>query len=266
MSRCFDSDTNALRQRERINADGALHNLEMWITQQVNPYRGMRILDLGCGTGKQIFHFAPLVFSEGHITGIDLSDEAVGSVKLRAEREGLDNIETLKGSIDDCLSLLQGRVFDLILSAYAIYYSRDLVGLLSKLRVLLRAKGQVFVCGYGRGTNQEMIRLVNQIAPGSQEGTDEIQDFLREPEIREIGKWYSRHRTVRLDNRITFTSAESVLRWWRNHNSFIADIYEEVARAIEHHFEINEAFILTKAVLGIQFYEFSYKRMSSRAI
>jgi len=250
----FDSDTDALRQRERINADGALHNLEVWITQQVNPYRGMRILDLGCGTGKQIFHFAPLVFAEGHIAGIDLSDEAVGSVKLRAERERLDNIEAVKGSMDDCLSLLQGRVFDLILSAYAIYYSRDMVGLLSKLRLLLRAKGQVFVCGYGRGTNQEMIRLVNQIVPGSQKGADEIQDFLGEPEIREIGKWYSRHRTVRLDNRITFTSAESVLRWWRNHNSFVENTYEEVARSIEQHFKFNATFILTKAVLGIQFY------------
>lgn len=253
MSGCFDSDTDALRQRERINVDGALHNLEEWITQQVNPYRGMRILDLGCGTGKQILHFAPLVFTEGHITGIDISDEAVASVKRRAEREGLGNIDAIKGSIDDCLSLLQDQEFDLIISTYAVYYSRDMIGLLSKLRVLLSAKGQVFVCGYGRGTNLELIKLINQSAHGSQKVTDEIHDFIGEPEISEIGRWYSRHRAVRLDNRIRFTSAESVLRWWRNHNSFVEDIYEEVAKSIECHFKFNKAFILTKAVLGIQY-------------
>jgi ubiquinone/menaquinone biosynthesis C-methylase UbiE len=214
----------------------------------------MRILDLGCGTGKQLCHFAPLVFAEGHVTGIDISDDAVASVRLRADREGLGNIDVVKGSIDDCLSLLQGREFDLVMSTYAVYYSRDVVGLLSKLRVLFRPKGQMFVCGYGRGTNQEIIELVNQLARGSQKVTDEIQDFIGEPEISEIGKWYSRHRTVRLENRIAFPSAESVLRWWRNHNSFIAGIYEEVARAIEHHFKINETFILTKSVLGIQYY------------
>ncbi len=253
MSRCFDSDTVALIERERINANSALHDLEAWMAQQVNPYRGMRILDLGCGTGKQIFYFAPLVFPEGHITGIDLSDQAISLVKLRADREEFNNIDAVNGSIDDCLSLLQGREFDLILSAYAVYYSRDMVSLISSLKNLLRPKGQVFVCGYGRGTNQEMIKLVNQVAGGTRERTNEIQDFIGRSEICEVGRWYSRYKTVRLDNRITFTSAEGLLRWWRNHNSFAENIYEEVARSVEQHFKLNETFILTKAVLGIQY-------------
>jgi ubiquinone/menaquinone biosynthesis C-methylase UbiE len=253
MSGCFDSDTIALRERERLNADYALHNLEAWVAEQVNPYRGMRILDLGCGTGKQIFYFAPLVFPEGHITGIDISDQAVSLVKLRANRKGFNNIDAFNGSIDDCLSLLEGREFDLILSAYAVYYSRDMVSLISGFRSLLRPKGQVFVCGYGRGTNQEMIKLVNQVAGGTRKRTDEIQDFIGRAEISEIGRWYSRYKTVRLDNRITFTSAEGLLRWWRNYNSFDEKIYEEVARSVEQHFKLNETFILTKAVLGIQY-------------
>ena len=250
----LNSDTYALRHRERINADGSLHDLEKWITQQVNPYRGMRILDLGCGTGKQIFHLAPLVHKDGHITGIDISDQAVSSVKLRAEREGLGNIEAIKGSIDDCLTLVRDQEFDLILSTYAAYYSKDIVHLLSNLSVLLSAKGQLFVCGYARGTNREMIRLINRLGHCSRKVMGEIEDFIRKREISQIGKRYSRHRTVRLDNWIRFTSAESLLRWWRNHNSFVENLYEEVAKSIENHFKANRAFILTKAVLGVQYY------------
>ena len=81
MSRCFDADTQALREREKVNAAGAVHNLEDWIIEQVCPSAGMRVLDLGCGTGKQMFAFVKQVSPEGSLVGLDISKEAVEAVK-----------------------------------------------------------------------------------------------------------------------------------------------------------------------------------------
>ena len=254
MNRLFDSDTKALKRREQLNIEGALYNLEDWIIQQVQPYQGMRFLDLGCGTGKQIFALAHLVSPEGFILGLDISAEAVDEVNKRAKREKLNHVKTIKESLDECIDILQDFRFDLILSTYAIYYAKDMKGLLSGLRALLNPNGQVFVCGPGRGTNQEMINLINQATSNLDLKAKAIEDFIQDLDISEMGNRYSRYRTVRLDNQIRFNSPEQVLEWWRNHNSFISAIYEDVVRAVQFSFSQNNEFILTKNVLGVQFY------------
>src|SRR5215216_7479986 len=101
MSRQFDSNTNALKHRANINAQGSTYNLEDWIIEQTKPQSGMRVLDLGCGTGKQIFRFAPIVSSNGLILGIDISPDAVDEVNRRAQEEHLDFVKAVRTSLDD---------------------------------------------------------------------------------------------------------------------------------------------------------------------
>ncbi len=254
MTRLFDTDTKALRQREQLNIEGARYNLEDWIIHQVNPYEGMRVLDLGCGTGKQIFAFAPIVLSDGYLLGLDISNEAVMSVNAKAEMESLGFVKAIEGSIDDCSELLGNRKFDLILSTYAIYYSKAMVEVISDLRYLLNPKGQVFICGYGKGSNQEMIDLINQSISDPALRVKEVHDFIESSEVAEVGKSYSEYRIVRLNNQIRFNSPEGVLKWWENHNSFAREIYDQVSESIQVHFAEKGEFVLTKNVLGIQYY------------
>jgi ubiquinone/menaquinone biosynthesis C-methylase UbiE len=250
----LDSDTQALKQREQLNAQGASYNLEEWIIQQVKPYQGMRVLDLGCGTGKQIFALASLVSPNGFILGLDISDEAVDEVNARARSENLQQIKAIIGSLDECVEILQDCRFDLILSAYAIYYAKDMKRLLSELRSLLSPNGAVFICGPGQGTNQEMIHLINKIASNPSTRAKSVDDFIQEPDIKEIAMCYSKFATVRLFNQIRFDSIDRVLQWWKNHNSFIPEIYSAVAQALLSHFSQNDGFLLTKNVLGAHYY------------
>jgi ubiquinone/menaquinone biosynthesis C-methylase UbiE len=250
----FDSDTRALKQREQCNVEGQLHDLENWIAQQIHLAHGMRILDLGCGRGKQMFAFANLVSPEGFILGLDISDEAVNEVNQRAEKEQLDQIKAMKGSLDMCIHQLEDFRFDLILSTYAIYYSSDMKRVLSELRSLLNPKGRLFVSGPGRGTNQELINLINSVSAGSTRRSESIDDFIQEPTIREIAKEYSAFNIVRLSNQIRFDSIDRLLQWWKNHNSFMPEIYDTVYQALRSHFVQNDHFILTKNVLGIHYY------------
>lgn len=250
----FDSDTKALKQREQLNTRGALYDLEDWIIKQVNPYQGMRVLDLGCGTGKQIFALADFVSSDGFILGFDIADEAINEINKRAKKEQRNQIKTIRGALDECIDLLRDSRFDLIISTYAIYYARDMKKVLSGLGAILNPRGHIFVCGPGRGTNQEIFKLINKIVPNSSLKVKHVTDFIQKSEIKKIGKHYSRFSTVQLANKIQFDSVESVLQWWKNHNSFIPEIYDTVAKTLQSCFVKKNKFILTKNVLGIHYY------------
>jgi len=249
----FNTDTDALKSRARINASKAKHDLEEWMIPLLPPLRSLQVLDLGCGTGKQLFRLAPLVSDEGQILGVDISKDAVAAVNERAETEGLRSVSAQRMAFDDCLYRLASRHFDLIVSSYAIYYARDTVALLKGLRALLTVHGTVFVCGPGRGTNSEILDIINTFARSISEQLRPVDDFLGTTQIREIASAYSQFTVSRLENQILFDSADDVLSWWSQHNSFVPSVAAKVQEFIRGHFQTNNIFTLTKNVLGVRF-------------
>lgn len=251
MSKRFNADTQALKEREKVNATGAIYNLEDWIIEQVQPCAGVKVLDLGCGTGKQIFALAKLVSPTGSLVGVDISKEAVETVSERARRENLTYITAVQSSLDDVLELLKAERFDLIISSYAFYYAADMRRLFTGLRSFLNAQGQIFVCGPGDGTNQEIINMMNCFLPSQSDKALPIKDFMDDSDLTAISSFYAKLTTVRLQNQIKFLAPDSVLQWWRNHNSYAPEIDGAMAQAIRAHFEDHPEFMLSKNVLGI---------------
>lgn len=63
------------------------------------PAAGDRVLDLGSGSGTDSFALAHLVGDDGHVTGVDMTDEQLAKAqRLRAEI-GRSNVEFLRGYI-----------------------------------------------------------------------------------------------------------------------------------------------------------------------
>lgn len=247
------TDTKALRNRACLNDKGALYDLEDWIIEQCAPYAGMKVLDLGCGTGKQIFRFANSVSSEGLILGVDISDEAVNEVNEKAKLKQLKHVKAVKGSLDNCVNLLQDLKFDLILSSYAIYYAKDMKGILRDLRSLLNPGAHIFVCGPGTMTNQEMTDIINGIISDPSKKQNYLEDFIDPSAIKEVSTYYKKYNIVRLQNKIVFHSVDDVMQWWKNHISFVPEIYNDVEQAIRLHFNHKAAFSLMKNVLGVNY-------------
>jgi ubiquinone/menaquinone biosynthesis C-methylase UbiE len=248
----FDSDTKALGHREEINARGAAYDLEAWIFEQVEPRPGMRVLDLGCGRGKQVFALSGSVLPGGTIVGLDISEDAVSEVNRRAEQKNLGHVSAVRGALDDCVARFRGARFDLVLSTYALYYATDMASLLADLRELVRPGGMLFVSGPGKDTNREMVDLVNRLA--YVDVAKPIEDFVEASVVGDVGKRYSRHDVVRLSNSIAFGSADDVMRWWTNHNSFVPSLADAVARELKALFARHGSFSMTKNVLGARFH------------
>ena len=214
----------------------------------------MRILDLGCGTGKQIFTLAGLVAPAGSILGLDISKEAVNEVNQRAKKAKLSQVRAIAGDLDECPKLLKNSKFDLIISTYAIYYAQSVKQLLRDLKTQLNPKGQIFICCPGRGTNQEIFNLVNSVVTNPALKKLPVKDRVSESDINEIGKHYAKVKTVRLANKIQFDYPNEVLQWWQHHNSYNPQIYNDVKKQLKSHFAKKKRFILTKNVLGVHFY------------
>lgn len=245
----FDSDTAALVARENINSRLSAYDLEQWILEEVKPTDGIRVLDLGCGTGKQTFRLATR-FPGCSIVSVDVSAEAVAAVNHRARMEGITTVRAIRSSFDEVLEMMGGDTFDLVLSAYALYYASDMGGLMARLTEILNPGGQVFVCGPGRGTNQEMVDLINEVCD-DKVGVPAVEDFASAAVLAALEAHYADVSLSRLANSVEFQSIDDVLQWWRSHNSYRADLEAAVAQKLVQLFEKDSRFVMTKNVLGV---------------
>ena len=184
---------------------------------------------------------------------MDVSADAVSQIKKRARHEESENVTAVQCGIDQVVDHFQGTRFDLILSTYAIYYSRNMINLMASLNDLMNPDSQLFICGYGKGTNQEIYDFINALPVSIPQKPSISDDFISKDQIEDISHHYASCRTARLSNKIIFTSSGTLLNWWVNHNSYIPEIHQAVQQGLDHLFRENEVFTLSKNVLGVQF-------------
>jgi hypothetical protein len=125
--------------------------------------------------------------------------------------------------------------------------------LLSSLPCLLNKNGQIFICGPGKGTNQEFYNLINELPIDNSLKIKPINDFISEEDIIKIASNYDSYRIVRLENKVIFSSPENIFSWWENHNSYILDIRQEIQKSLDEYFKKNHFFLLSKNVLGVKY-------------
>ncbi|MCI5045000.1 MAG: methyltransferase domain-containing protein [Aquisalinus sp.] len=111
--------------------------------------KGARVLDLGSGSGRDVYALAQLVGPEGHVVGVDMTDEqlevAINNQDWHAEKFGYNNTTFLKGYIEklDELDLEPGS-FDVVVSNCVINLSTDKPAVLEGVRRLLKPGGEFF--------------------------------------------------------------------------------------------------------------------------
>ena len=80
-----------------------------------NPPLGLRVADLGCGSG--VLGFAALAFGARQVLAADTDSQAVCASRANAELNDLDidRLRVVHGSVDALSAQLQGEVVDLLL-------------------------------------------------------------------------------------------------------------------------------------------------------
>jgi ubiquinone/menaquinone biosynthesis C-methylase UbiE len=103
---------------------------------------GMIIGEVGAGTGYFTFKLAKRVGALGHVYANDISRSSLRSLKNRCDREGITNIDTIVGEVDDPL-LPEG--LDMVFIVNAFHDLANPVALLNNLAGSLKPNAPVVI-------------------------------------------------------------------------------------------------------------------------
>lgn len=141
----YQETTEDLQKRIDIHEKYGARDIDEWMLELLKPQKGERILDVGCGAGKQCRAFHEYLEGEAQITGGDVSDELLGKA------------EELNRSLGDPFTIMKldfnkpfefdADAFDLASCCFAIYYAEDIPFTISEMHRVLKSGGRLFTTG-----------------------------------------------------------------------------------------------------------------------
>ena len=151
-------DARLQRRIQRYGWDLAADDYQpLWQTQLAEAHAAMtalaslapgnRVLDIACGTGLVSFEAARTVGAYGHVLGVDLSGQMVGSAERRAREMNLSNCSFARM---DAESLdLPDASFDVVFCALGLMYMPDPEKALREMRSVVRPAGRIALAVWG---------------------------------------------------------------------------------------------------------------------
>ena len=112
---------------------------------------GMTLLDLGCGTGRDVYIASRLVGESGCAIGVDMTTEQIGiAVKYQEEQRKrfghkTSNVKFIQGYIEDLKTLgIEDESVDVVISNCVINLSPDKERVFKEIYLILRPGGELF--------------------------------------------------------------------------------------------------------------------------
>ena len=119
------------RELERLSRQARLVGpitREFFIDAGIVP--GMRILDVGSGSGDVAFLAAELAGDKGSVVGVDVAPAAILAARRRAEAQSLSNVSFREG---DPAGMTFEGLFDAIVGRYVLLFQADATQMLRQL-------------------------------------------------------------------------------------------------------------------------------------
>jgi len=104
---------------------------------------GMAVVDYGCGPGRYTLPIAKLIGPKGEAFAVDIQPLAISTVKEKASRESLTNIEPIL--VDSYNTGIQGSSIDLVLLVDTFHQIKDYDALFREIHRILRRDGILFM-------------------------------------------------------------------------------------------------------------------------
>ena len=113
--------------------------------------QGARVLDLGCGSGRDVYALSALVGEQGSVTGIDMTDEQLQVARQYEDYHrrqfgyAASNVEFRHGYLEQLDQLeIPDNSFDVIVSNCVINLCTDKAAVLREVRRMLKPGGEFY--------------------------------------------------------------------------------------------------------------------------
>lgn len=137
----FYAPGHSERELDRLSAQARMFEpFTRQLFREAGLLPGMRVLDVGCGSGDVALLASELVGPTGVVVGIDRAPDAIARAKANAEDRRISNVQFAEG--DPTLTRFD-QTFDAIVGRLILMYYPDPISALRKLLEHLRPGGVV---------------------------------------------------------------------------------------------------------------------------
>ena len=119
--------------------------MAQWGVSHFEVKEDSKILDIGCGGGRNIQRFAEQISENGRVVGIDYSEVSVEK-SIELNKEFIDNgiVNVLQGSVSEMP--FYDETFDIATAFETIYFWPDFINDLKEVNRVLKEDGFIFIC------------------------------------------------------------------------------------------------------------------------
>ncbi|MDF1501228.1 MAG: class I SAM-dependent methyltransferase [Anaerolineales bacterium] len=258
----YQETTEDLKTRINIHDKYGSRDIDEWMLGLLKLEKSSKILDVGCGSGKQLKSYHNYLDGEAEIVGGDVNQELLDQARdLNAE---FGNAWTIMDLDFDKRFPFDDGEFDLVSCCFAIYYANDIPFTIAEMHRALKPGGQLFTTGPMPENKQLFYDVIKEATdteippmPGSSRYASEILSAVKER--------FSETELHIFENPLVFDAVEPFLaytgaslsedrRLWKGLFQG-KEGYQKVMRQIEEvahkRFECDGELVMTKVVGGI---------------
>ena len=181
----YQETTNDLLTRIDIHQKYGGRDIDQWMLEVLKLEKGMRILDVGCGAGKQCFVFDKALGGEAEITGGDVSVDLLEKARTENLAQAGGRVKFIELDFDKVFPF-EDEQFDLLSACFTIYYMTDIPFTVGQMRRVLKPGGRLFTSGPMPDNKQVFYDIIRSATgkpippmPGSSRYGTQILDMIR---------------------------------------------------------------------------------------
>lgn len=104
-----------------------------------------KILDIGCGGGRNLERFSKLISDDGKVVGIDYSEVSIEKSTKHNQKAIEDGkVQVIQGSVSEMP--FEDEKFDIVTAFETIYFWPDFINDLKEVYRVLKKDGFIFIC------------------------------------------------------------------------------------------------------------------------
>jgi ubiquinone/menaquinone biosynthesis C-methylase UbiE len=208
----YKETTSDLQTRIDIHGKYGGRDIDQWMLDLLRLQKGSKILDVGCGSGKQCFSYWKYLEGEAEIHGGDVDVELLAQAREINQKNGspvhFHEVNFNKPFPFDSQS------FDFASCCFAIYYAEDIPFTISEMHRVIKPGGRLFTTGPMPANKQLFYDIIREATakpippmPGSSRYSTQI--------LASIQQLFSKVDVHVFENPLTFETVEPFLAYTR---------------------------------------------------